>query len=345
MSTDIRQLKITDPAWGRFVESHADATFFHHPAWVSLLSETYGFRSFILAVLDNPDEIIAGLPIVEVTSLCKKRRWISLPFTDYCFPLTKPDVALETLTDALVEQKRENRLSILEVRAALPARPGVHADARYMLHVLPLESDPEAVFAGFAKKFRQYPRRAEREGLHVSSRGSRQDVDVFYHLHLTTRVKLGSPVQPKRFFDLLWERVIKQGHGSVIIVENREGEPISGAVVLYHNTNAMIKYSASAPAFLDTRCHYFTFWKCIEWACQNGMTKIDFGRTDVPGEGLSKFKEGWGATEEPLAYSILAEAPPQPSSGGMRKVLSTIIQNSPPWVCRAIGQLLYKCAA
>ncbi|MDO9303075.1 MAG: hypothetical protein Q7T89_16930, partial [Anaerolineales bacterium] len=94
-----------------------------------------------------------------------------------------------------------------------------------------------------------------------------------------------------------------------------------------------------------TRCHYFTFWKCIEWACMNGVSVIDFGRTEVSEEGLRKFKDGWGAKEEPLTYSTISLTAPGQSSGRYTKLIRGLIQHSPPVVCRVMGELFYKYAA
>lgn len=338
-------LRINDPRWEAFVCQRPGATAFHYPAWANLLSECYGYRAFALAIIDDAERIVAGLPVLEVSGLFGSRRWVSLPFTDYCPPLVKSDEDPAALTDVLVRQRNSHNLASIEVRWLLPDHPGLYLDPHYVLHALPLRPNPQALFETFENKFRQYPRKAERAGLHVVSTGTRQDLDRFYQIHLKTRVKLGVPIQPRRFFDLLWERVIGRGMGTVIVVADKTEKPISGAVVLHLRDKAMIKFSGSDPAYLETRCHYFTFWKSIEWACLHGMQVIDFGRTDVLEEGLRKFKNGWGTREEPLVYSVIADRPPRPSNGRLSPWMSAVIRHSPPVVCRVLGELFYRYAA
>ncbi len=308
------------------------------------MADCYGYQPFLLALGDNNGELLSGLPVIELKSAFSGKRWISLPFTDYCSPLVRDGVSQEIITEALIDLRRKYQLSSFEVRSALLSKD-IHLKASYVVHSLTLQSAPEILYENFDRKFRQYPRKAERAGLHVISTNTKQDVQHFYEIHLKTRVKLGVPIQPKHFFDLLWDRIISQGLGEVILVADRNEKPISGAVILHYKKNAMIKYSASDPSYLDTRCHYFTFWKCIEWACLNGMSVIDFGKTDVPEEGLRKFKDGWGAVERPLNYSFIADSPPKPSANPLMKPLKMIIRHSPPWVCRVIGELFYKYAA
>jgi CelD/BcsL family acetyltransferase involved in cellulose biosynthesis len=342
---DVKKLGIKSPEWFAFVEAHPDSTIFHHPAWAGLIAECYGYRPFVITVTDKSGEIAAALPMMELRSLLQGKRWISLPFSDYCPPLLRDGVSLSLLAQALIGLRREHGVPSVEVRSSLQQEHGVHLSTPYVIHSLHLQTDPTVVFDGFDRKFRQYPRKAEREGLTARASSTREDIDIFYAIHLKTRVKLGVPVQPKRFFDLLWHRMIAKGLGIVIIVKEGSGIPISGAIVLRYRQNAMIKFSGSDPAYLYTRCHYFTFWKCIEWACMNGVSVFDFGRTEVPEVGLRKFKDGWGAKEEPLTYSTISRAAPRQSSGRSTKLIRGLIQHSPPLVCRAIGELFYRYAA
>ena len=84
------------------------------------------------------------------------------------------------------------------------------------------------------------------------------------------------------------------------------------------------------------------FWTAIRWGCENGDTLFDIGKTDLANTGLREFKSGWGAKEMPLAYSTLSPEPPRSITGKLMPILQKVIRNSPLWVCRAMGELLYK---
>ena len=83
-------------------------------------------------------------------------------------------------------------------------------------------------------------------------------------------------------------------------------------------------------------------WTAIRWGCENGYVLFDMGRTDLDDTGLRAFKSGWGAREMPLAYSTLSPEPLQSVTGRLMPIMQTVIRNSPLWVCRATGELLYK---
>lgn len=341
---DRMSVKIINPAvdrrWNRFVAEHTQGTVFHSPAWISLLSETYKYKPFAYVSIDS-GTIHAGIPFLEISNLLTDKRWVSLPFTDYCPPLYTDLEDLQAILEYLIDVRKERRLKSIEIRFPVPATNGIFQDNSFVLHTLKLSSDLDALFKSFSKKFRQYPRKAERDGLYLETYDSIKDIEIFYGLHLQTRKKLGVPVQPKRFFDLLWRHVIDKELGKVILAFYKD-KPISASVVLTYKKHAMIKYSASDPSYFHLHPHYFIFLKSIEWAAQNGSHEIDFGKTEVDNLGLRKFKDGWGVVEEPLPYSYIASSPPSSGNGLLQRIGSTVIRHSPSFVCRGIGEAFYK---
>lgn len=80
-------LALDDPRWCSFVAESAEATPFHDPGWAELLALTYGYRGFAVAAADGDGHLVLGASSLEVRSLSRRRRWISLPFTDERPPL------------------------------------------------------------------------------------------------------------------------------------------------------------------------------------------------------------------------------------------------------------------
>jgi lipid II:glycine glycyltransferase (peptidoglycan interpeptide bridge formation enzyme) len=183
-------------------------------------------------------------------------------------------------------------------------------------------------------------RKAERAGLQVSLGRSPARLEVFYALHLQTRRRLGVPVQPKRFLDILWKRVLEPGLGFVVLAFAGK-QPIAGALFLSWNRNLVYKFGASDPRYWEVRPNNLVMWTAIDWACQHGYRLLDLGRTDLGNQGLRDFKSRWGAVEVPLVYSYLAARPPRSLPSAASRALSGLIQSSPPIVCRLIGELLY----
>ena len=341
-------METTDPRWTDFVATHPAATPFHHPDWTRLVAGCYGFRNFALAVSDGTGAIRAGLPVVEVRHLRGGPKWVSLPYTDFCPPLVSTSQEAEHLAAALQQASQAVGVRRVEIRA--PIVGGSVAGPTALRHVLALSRNPAEVYAGFHRsQVQRNIRRAEREGLTVRQASHPYDlVDTFYRLHLQTRRRQGVPVQPRRFFRLLWENTIATGLGSVLIVE-ASGQPIAAAVFLAWNETVIYKFGASDASSLSLRPNHLLFWHAIRAACEQGWRWFDFGRTDIGQEGLRNFKLSWGAVEEPLVYETLGgkpgSAPTAQAEGMATRILGPVIRRGPLLLCRAVGETLYRYVA
>jgi CelD/BcsL family acetyltransferase involved in cellulose biosynthesis len=330
-----------DERWRRFVDARPDVLPFHSAGWIAALAECYGFRPFVLALADGGGDVEAGLPILELADGMRRRRWIGLPFTDRCPPLLARDDLEGSLASALAAAAGEAGVGRVEVHAPLEGLPQRMVAAT---HVLDLSPGTEAVRRGFTSAVRRNIRRAEREGLVVRRAVGEEDVTrAFYRLHVMTRRRLGVPVQPRRFFALLWRRVLEPGEGHVLLAYAGD-VPVAGGVFLEGGRTVVYKYGASDSAAWHLRPNNVLFAEAIQRSAEAGFTRFDFGRTDLGNAGLRAFKAGWGSAEQPLVYSGIGGARPA-GRGGAERALGVVIRRSPAWVCRAAGETLYRYAA
>ena len=112
-------------------------------------------------------------------------------------------------------------------------------------------------------------------------------------------------VPRRRFFSLLWQRLLEPGHGYVLIAEH-EGRPAAAAVFLTAGETVVYKYGASDERLWDVRANHVLFHEAIRRSCDEGLRSFDFGRTDFADRGLREFKLGWGATTEPQPMYVRA---------------------------------------
>jgi CelD/BcsL family acetyltransferase involved in cellulose biosynthesis len=338
----LHSVSILDPRWTAFVDAESAATPFHHPAWGRLVERCYGHRPFVFVELHADNSIRAGLPMAEVASWPRRRRWISLPFVDYCPPLgsfTDP----AALPRELVTARERAGVAGIQMRAAFPGS-AVHRESNWVRHVLPLGADTEAQFQGFHRMTRRNVRHAERSGLVIREEPEANALtETFYGLHVETRRRLGVPVQPRRFFRLLWEELIAADLGFVLIAY-AGSKPVAGGVFLTLHGNIIYKFGASDAQAWSARPNNLLFWHAIRRGIETGATSLDFGRTDLVQDGLRSFKAGWGTREEPLVYSYLPERP-RDSVRRVSSVLAPAIRRSPRWMTQLLGELLYRYAA
>jgi CelD/BcsL family acetyltransferase involved in cellulose biosynthesis len=333
---------ITSVAWVDFVSSHPDSMIFHHAAWAQLLAECYGYRPFALVSLDEAGRVNGGIPLMDVRSRLTGRRWVSLPFSDYCTPLYSDPGVLEALVGHLLAEYERKAIPRVEIRSAIPEKPGLYRDESFVLHTLKLASDPEAVLKTMDKtRVREPVRQAARRGVEIRRATDKADIFTFYGMFVETRRRHGSPVQPRRYFDLLWDRILDKGLG-FLLMAYKENEPVGGTVYVHYKGTLTAKYNASAPQHWKLRANNSLYWSAIKWGCEQGLTCFDFGRTEASNQNLRDFKNGWGTVEEPLIYSAIAGHPPKRSSGRLDEIMKFVIRRSPSAVCRLAGEVLYK---
>jgi CelD/BcsL family acetyltransferase involved in cellulose biosynthesis len=279
---------IADLAWRSFIERSNQGSIFHHPSWMGMLRDQYGYDFYACCVRDDNDSIIAGLPLGKVRSWITGTRLVALPFSDICPPLFDDGSAAATALARALEHERGRSGLDIEVRGELAALRSAFAERRFLHHLIRLDPDVRAVEANFAKSQRSTISKARREGLIAERRTDPEALEIFYGLHARTRARQGVPTQPKRFIARI-ERLFVEGLGFVLLV--RDGAiPIAAAVFLTFKRTITYKYSASDIRHLDKRPNNLLFMEAITWACQNGFRVLDLGRTDLDNSGLQSFK-------------------------------------------------------
>jgi CelD/BcsL family acetyltransferase involved in cellulose biosynthesis len=336
-------LTLDDERWLRFVNSTDGTLPSQHPSWASMLAECYGYSAFVLALTDASGNIVAGLPFADVKVPFHGRKWVSLPSTDYAPPLLASSDLEPSLIGEVESLRRSRGVDRVEIRARLGGAS--HLIERGFRHVLPLDSDTRSMFRSFhPSQVQRAIRKAEREGTTVRYGSRIEDLtEVYYSLHAQTRRRLGMPVQPRRFFEFLWRRILERGLGRLLLAEV-SGRSIAGVVVLTWGKSATYKYSASAANVSAYRPTHLILWHAIRDAAETGYAEFDFGRTDFESPGLRSFKLNWGPREEILEYSFVGDAPPARFGAGPSPRIRGTIRRAPVAFARILGELLYKYA-
>lgn len=334
---------IESPSWAELVDAAPTAEIFHHPRWLGLLRDQYGYE-FSACCVRGEHGIEAALPLAHVASRLTGKRLVSLPFSDVCSPLLAAGAGLEALGalgDAVAGHAHERGLE-LTIHGAMPSIPDGFVSERFVTHELALPGDPDEAERGASKSLRRGVAKARKEGLRAERRTDAGALDAFYRLHLRTRQRLGVPTQPKRFIGR-FENLFTAGLGAVWLVLDGD-EPVAAAVFLVHNGTVTYKYGASAAEALPKRPNNLLMLEAIRWGCEQGQSKFDFGRTDLDNEGLRRFKCSWGAEELPLSYTYLTRT--EPAAAGepslRERLMTRTIQRSPAVVGRLAGEMLYR---
>jgi lipid II:glycine glycyltransferase (peptidoglycan interpeptide bridge formation enzyme) len=223
----------------------------------------------------------------------------------------------------------------------LPDCNSIQYSSHYVRHILNINCDIKSISKSLHRTQRQNVRTAEKNDVKIEWGNELDHLHEFYRLHCLTRHRQGVPVQPWRFFELIFMRLIDQGLGFILLA-NQDDQCLAAGLFLHWQNTLIYKYAASNECGQNLRPNHLLTWTAICWGCENGYKVFDFGRTDVDNEGLRSFKIRWGAEEIPLCYSVFSTKPTRPSVERMMPLMKKIIRKSPPWVCRSAGELLYR---
>jgi CelD/BcsL family acetyltransferase involved in cellulose biosynthesis len=334
---------LADLRWRDLLERHPSASIFHTPEWLGALHRTYGYEPIVVTTCPPQTELTNGVVLCRVNSVLTGSRLVSVPFSDHCEPLAKDSAELDTLLHSIAHLGANSGCKYVELRP-LQVSPGVcsgfSASAQFFKHGLSLTRNPSDVFGRFSKDCIQRKiRRAEREGLRYEEGRSERLIGEFYRLQLMTRRRHQLPPQPRAWFH---EMIRSLGESVKVRVAYKNDEAIASIVTLRFKQTMVYKYGCS-----DARRHKLgglpmLLWRAIEEAIGDGLSEFDFGRSDLDNEGLTTFKDRWGATRSLLTYWTSPAARRTSGSAWGGTLARRALAHAPDGLLSLSGRLLYR---
>jgi hypothetical protein len=321
--------------WHELLNTFPGATLYHRDSWLQLLGRAYGFPLW-LATLYQDARIVAGCVFARAPL---SRRFISLPFSDTCPPLSREPEAAHWLLNALIAQTPSNRAYEVRGIGGVTSWQTVECFANWRLS---LDRPLARIESTLAANFRRNLERALRQTIRIERGNSVDLLQRFYAMQLESRRRLGLPPQPRRFFKLAREIFSAEGNFEVwVACEN--GEDVASVVFL--RDGDVVHYKWGARRFnYRSHANHLLFWNAIEEFAPRTRI-LDLGRTDVRNEGLMRFKKELGASASPQPSSFYPRAPRQVSAEvltGANAMLARIWRRMPIFATELAGRVVYR---
>jgi FemAB-related protein (PEP-CTERM system-associated) len=282
-------------AWDEFVFAMPDGTFFHRARWRHVIARAFGHDAYY--VFAERDGMISGvLPLVHVRSRLFGSGLISVPFCVYGGIVAADGESAAALEREAAYLMERTGARFCELRFLHP--PGdlwVSSPALYETFRKPLASSDEANLRAVPRKQRAVIRKGIANGL-AAHFG--QDARGFFRLYSESVRNLGTPVFPRRYFDLLLEAF--QDSVEVLMVQDA-GRPLSAVLSFIFRNEMLPYYAGGGPDARQRAAHDFMYWELMRRAVVRGLDLFDFGRSKV-GTGSHAFKRNWGFAPQPLHY-------------------------------------------
>lgn len=330
--------------WDNFIKSHPNGTPYHLSCWLRAIYETYSFKPNLYTIQNYNNELVGVLPCFASNGLFGKHKITSLPFSDNCGPLTQNYIQEGKLIQHLIDEN-QNKIKFLEIRSDLRNGISLHRYNYYKHHILTLNKNPDDLKLNIDKKTIQYSiRKSKKAGVKIVEENSYFGMEQFHRLHELTRKKHGVPCPPFLFFKKLFENIISQGYGFILLAKY-DKQVIAAGIFLKLNDSIYYKYNASNPQFLKSKApNHLLTWQAIKEACLNGYKIFDFGRTSPENSGLMRYKEMWGAKRLDLPYYYYPQndsfAPTESSI--LYRIFRNFWRKTPSIIVNKIGPKIYK---
>lgn len=304
-----------EPEWARFVDAEPGSTPAHLIEWRKLISDVFGYQA-IYRVARRDGKICAALPAFLVRSILLGPHIVSVPFLNSGGICASDDDGRSALAGEANSLVRQYRAKHLEMRCAYPPPDGVSARQHKVRIVLDLPGSADEMWTSLRSEIRNRTRRALNAGLTVEF--SSPEIDGFHRVFAENMHELGVPSHPKRFFEVVLERL--GGRAELVVV--RHGVEVVGGAVL-----VKFRDTVEAPWISCSRLHFelcpnnILYWEIIRRACDEGFRTFDFGRSS-PDTGPAIFKMRWGARDEQLYWHYVlpdGESMPEETSSANRR--------------------------
>src|SRR5437867_5330275 len=208
----------SDRRWEALLSELPDSLIYHHPAWLQVLEEAYGYQPVHLACEDAHGQLQGILPLFYSRGLFTGRRFLSLPRTPVGGPLAQDKRARSVLLHAAVQRARKEKNALFQVKMMSNSLDGLVEGVVGVpwreTYVLKLPDTPDRLRIGNSQnrsRIKWAVNKAAKLGVEVYPAGSESELRDWYRLYLETMRDIAVPPRPYQFFEVVWKRLQARG--------------------------------------------------------------------------------------------------------------------------------------
>ena len=165
---------------------------------------------------------------------------------------------------------------------------------------LDLQTDEDTLFKKMSSTCRNEVRAGYKKKV-VFEQGSRDDLDDFYRLMVSTGQHKGIAVHDADYYRVLYDTLSRSASVGLFLGKF-EGKTIAAGMSVKYGDKAWLLYAASDRDYFKLRPNRTLQWEMILWAHREGCIRYDFRGTatsdppnpDDPGYGVYEFKKSFG---------------------------------------------------
>jgi FemAB-related protein (PEP-CTERM system-associated) len=284
----------------------AEGSLFHRPKWLLAAEKACGHKATGL-LAERMGAIVGWLPLSVVHSHVFGRALVSSGFGVGGGVLSDDPLVAEALANASCELAQRSSCASVELRGGFVPEAWQLQESSHANFVADLAEDDEAQLLAIPRKQRADVRKSLKGDLTVTTGASQRDVDAHYELYAESVRNLGTPVFPKKLFEVMLEMF--EDEADILTVSNG-AEPVASVLSFYHQGTVMPFWGGGNFAARGLKANERMYYELMLHARARVMTRFDFGRSKVD-SGPYRYKKNWGFEPEPMTYGSWSADPSQ----------------------------------
>lgn len=325
--------------WNSFVNSCAEATFFHRAEWQSIIRDVFRHPTYFLYA-EADGNIVGVLPLAHIKSFLFGNSLIALPFAVYGGVAASSPEAAARLENEAQALARKLGVDHLEFRNTSPRHADWPSQDLYVTFRKEILPDVEANMLAIPRKQRAMVRKGIGNGL---TSAIDPNADRFFKLFADNVHRHGTPALPKRYFDALLHTFGKDCE--VLTVSSPDGRPLSSVLSFYFRDEVLPYYAGDDEGARQFAANDFKYWELMRQSCERGLKVFDYGRSKK-GTGPYAFKKNWGFEPQQLHYEYCLykrdSIPQNNPSNGKFKLFIEAWRRLPIGVANSLGPLIVR---
>lgn len=291
-------IKTLDPSsyknWDNYVEQAKEATFFHLSGWKEVVDRAFAHPTYYLYA-EEQGKITGILPLVHIKSFLFGNALVSNAFCVYGGIVADDNETFQKLDKEACRLAEQLGVDHLEMRNRVQKTPDRPFKDLYVTFRKELDPEEEKNLQAIPRKQRAMVRKGIKAGL-ISIID--QDVERFFAAYSESVRNLGTPVLPKKYFQI-FKDVFKE-QCEILTIEHN-GQLISSVMNFYFRDEVLPYYGGGTEQARAVKGNDFMYWEVMRRAVEKQVKTFDYGRSKI-GTGSYKFKRHWGFEPEPLFY-------------------------------------------
>lgn len=306
--------------WDSFLAECRPHTFLHSWNWGEF-NKHAGNTIWRLGIFDG-DLLLGVALIIKISArrgsflFCPQGPVIQLPASGFWLPAVMnvfcnylKKLALEEKVSfirisPLVEDSEKNRNMFRELEFR-DAPIHMHPERAWMLDITKPEDE---LLREMRKQTRHCIRNAASANSMVRASADPRDIALFYALYQDTVERQDFVPFSQEYMHNEFDAFAKDGNALIFLGINN-GNPISGALVLFSHGSAFYHHGASSRAYQKISASHLLQWEIIKEAKRRGCALYNFwgiapeGAKNHPWAGLTLFKKGFGGFSEEYLHA------------------------------------------